>query len=778
MKLRTVYVRFFRSFNFDYLRQEKEQGESFPWDSIPDEPDALYPFVSVDLEDEVTTVVGANESGKSQLISAIQCLLGDRPIEPRDFCRYSSYFGVRGNMPVPQFGGKFDHLSSTESEDITRLFGGAGAVKEFWFFRLGTRNVLYSRRENGFEERLLQSDELEQLNLPVSKLIRSDVALPASVSLYDLRDDLESPNLRNRAQWFAIHNSIKENEEGIASGAVPASQFFPVLSSRDSKEEAAAKESLRLVRDLILKVARVDPRAFSELLDGGDSDDGYNSAITASMSQAIADSLNFPKWWSQDKDFALEIHKDGFYLVLTMRDRTGQRYTFDERSGGMKFFLSYFIQYQSYAPRTSNRSEIVLMDEPDAFLSTQGQQDLLRVLKSYAEPDGPVPAAQVMYVTHSPFLIDRNRPERIRVLEKGYGEEGTRVVAKVAVDKYEPLRSAFGSFHADTAFIGSCNLLVEGPADLVLFSGISAAMRVHQHSGHNLDLNSLTMVPVHGATQYKYTLHLTRARDLDRPAVIVLMDSDPEGKKARDGLENGYGEKPILDSALIIEIDTLPKSELAIATTTVEEPEDLVPAGAALAALKHFANDVLLPEQAERILSALPKKMTVPEAGRLFDQVEAASIQASETLSRPLAIGKIEFARSLAAVVGDLSEGDRSALFSNFSSLFGQINDRQSDAMREQNQERLQQATRRLVERFRRDHKTRVTKAAFERFLQEVEHHLVGASPEEETVRQTVRELRDRLQLKVDPLQDVPNFIEVRRKLSGLVYSPLQGTNV
>ncbi len=144
----------------------------------------------------------------------------------------------------------------------------------------------------------------------------------------------------------------------------------------------------------------------------------------------------------------------------------------------MKYFLSYFIQYQAYGPQIPGRQEILLMDEPDAFLSTQGQQDLLKVLTSYAFPDNDTQPAQVLYVTHSPFLIDKNHPQRIRVLQKGYDDEGTRVVAKASTEKYEPLRSAFGSFHADTAFIGTCNLLVEGgPADLALFSGVSAAMR-------------------------------------------------------------------------------------------------------------------------------------------------------------------------------------------------------------------------------------------------------------------------------------------------------------
>ena len=769
MKLEKIYVRHFRSFNFDYLRQEKEQGEQRPWDGVAD-PDEYYPFIEVDLEGAVTTVVGANESGKSQLITAIWCLLGDEPISPKDFCRYSKFFGVRGTMPVPQFGGQFGSLREGEKAALLTLTGLAD-VSTFWLFRLGDRNCIWTRRDSDFVETELTDEAIAALRLPRSRLIRSQVALPASVSLFDLVEERSSPHPRDRAAWFRINKDLKRDEAELEAGASLPS-YFARPPSRDAKEEDAASESLMLMRDLLVRVADVDAQAFQQLLDAGDSDDGYSAAITESMSQAIADSLNFPQWWSQDRDFALEVHKDGFFLVLTMRDRTGQRYTFNERNGGMKYFLSYFVQHRAYGPTVPGQDEIVLMDEPDAFLSTEGQQDLLRVLKAYAEPEDERQPAQVLYVTHSPFLIDRNHPERIRVLEKGYGEEGTRVVAKVAVDKYEPLRSAFGSFHADTAFIGSCNLLVEGPADLVLFSGVSSAMRLHGHTGANIDLNTLTMVPVHGGTQYSYMLHLTSGRDTDRPAVVVLLDSDPEGVRARDGLEKGYADKPIIDPKLIIEIGSVGSAELELGVATAEEPEDFVPLVIARAALVWFANEVLSADEAKAFDKALPKAPVADKGARVFDQIQEAALAASSGLVRPLNIGKIEFAKAVSAVALDQHADELSTLFANFSALFAVITDRQSLALRDQNEERLRQLTRRLVERFRRDHRTRATKTVVERFLREVERHLVSATVAEETVRAAARKIRDDFSLAVDPSENVTDFPALKAALKELIYSP------
>lgn len=771
--LSTIYVRFFRSFNFDYLRQDKDQVEPYPWDGLVEDSEAFYPFVRVDLERDITTVVGANEAGKSQLITAIQCLLGDRDINPRDFCRYSAFFGVRGQLPLPEFGGRFSSLTDSEQLAVTTVISAEpGSIPEFWVFKFPRGTMLYYRKEGVFVEHALDDQQVEALQLPRARRIDADVALPASVSLYDLLSGATVPHVRDRVSWHSIHNNLKQNEDQYVINGTQVADLMPQLGTQTAEEAKSAAKSLALVRDLFEKVAGVDRKTFSELLEAGGADDGYSSALTESMSEAVAVSLNFQQWWTQDKDFALEVHRDGFYLVLTMRDRTGQRYTFDERSGGMKYFLSYFIQYQAYQALESGRSEILLMDEPDAFLSSQGQQDLLRVLRSYAYPDSDKPAAQVLYVTHSPFLIDKNHPERIRVLQKGYGEEGTRVVAKAATDKYEPLRSAFGSFHADTAFIGTCNLLVEGPADLVLFSGVSAAMRKMGHEGANLNLNTLTMVPVHGASQYRYTLHLTRGRDLDRPAVIVLLDSDPAGADARKNLEKGYGTDAILDEALIVSIGDLNSSGILLDVDELHEPEDLIPAAAGLAAVAHFARQVLPPEDAEEVAAGLPADLKIVRTQRIYDQMNKSALNASQRLGRPLNIGKIEFARALTDVIPTLDGEVRAALFENFSALFHELNVRQDQALRLSNQDRLVDLTRRLVARFRRDHRTRVRKHTVERFLLEVEQHLEGASREEEVLRAVIRSLRSDFKLDVQPLSDVEDFSELKDRLGDLVYSP------
>ncbi|MFN9858025.1 MAG: ATP-dependent nuclease, partial [Pseudanabaena sp.] len=202
-----------------------------------------------------------------------------------------------------------------------------------------------------------------------------------------------------------------------------------------------------LAYKLVCKIAQVDANALLELAEAIKSEmEGYANGIIEKINRQLSTNFNFSNYWVQDRNFFLKVMARSYDLVFTISDRTGTEYSFDERSQGLRYFLSYYIQYRSHSPNP-NKDEILLMDEPDAYLSSQAQQDLLKVFNLFANPQSGshlLKPIQVIYVTHSPFLIDKNHAERIRVLQKGNEDEGTRIVKDVARNHYEPLRSSIG----------------------------------------------------------------------------------------------------------------------------------------------------------------------------------------------------------------------------------------------------------------------------------------------------------------------------------------------
>lgn len=569
MFISAVYIRFFRSFNYDYLRKTHEGFTPDPWDVLPG--DLLYPFVKVDLEKSVTTVVGANESGKSQLLHAVKCALTGAGIRLGDFCRYSQFFAVDDSMSPPDFGLELSGLDEDESAAVTKaLKPKSPAVSgRFCLFRFGGKSpVVYVPAGDGWQQVEVKNPEALEALLPKAFEIDSKVALPDSVPLQYLADGEHSFATTPRKLRLGFFRLMTNNApdwfgraRDAAQGAHPAEGAY----TDANRFPADHTKQLQLAEKLLLKVAGISRTAFRQLLKAIEDDDGgYANGVVTQINKTLAAKLNLTKWWSQDRHFELLLTLRDQDLVFTIRDRTGTEYSAGERSMGLRYFLSYFIQYQSHDKPEAGSREILLMDEPDAYLSSSGQQDLLRIFGDFANPEDPqrMPC-QVVYVTHSPFLIDKNHGERIRVLEKGEGDEGTRVVQNAVQNHYEPLRSAFGSFVAETTFISNCNLMLEGPADQVLLAGMSARLRrTNPDPLANLDLNAITLVPASGAMNIPYMVYLARGRDVEKPAVIVLLDSDKAGEEAYKEIVRGPRNRPLIDKKFILMLGDLPQDKI------------------------------------------------------------------------------------------------------------------------------------------------------------------------------------------------------------------------
>ena len=759
MKLKTLYIRFFRSFNFDYLRKSREDDTAHPdpWDQLGME-ELFFPFVRVPMEPEVTTVVGANEAGKSQLLGAIEALLTGDGYVKRDFCRYSTEFNENNAPELPEFGGEFTDLTPEQTEVVLGLHEWeVAAVDSFHLFRFYDRIVIYLGDEH------VDLDEVPaELELPESFRIDARIPLPDSVEIAYLAGDHSRTN-RTRQEWLSRMLFVRDNPEALEE--TPSGGARPSYDGKDGTPDEALIEQWDLARRLLIDVAGITPTELTELKDAVHTSEGYAEALVDKMNRKLADSLNFRRWWTQDRDFALRLRLRDFDLVFTIRDRTGSDYTFKERSQGLKYFLSYFVQYLSHA---ADDGEILLMDEPDAFLSNSGQQDLLRIFRAFAHPeDDQTAPVQVVYVTHSPFLIDKNHAERIRVLEKGDGEEGTRVVNNAGRNHYEPLRSSLGGFVAETTFISSCNLILEGQADPILLAGASVVARKVSPDGDALDLNTLTLVPCGGAGNVSYMVHLARGRDEDKPAVLVLVDNDSDGLKAIEDVKAMRGLLP--ESLMFTVAATIDGSD----REGVVELEDLVPISLANEAIKRLAQTVLPNDQADAFLA---KWSDVEQAKgeKAFKLLQKAAVEASQKgeLARPLEVEKVSFARS----VIDLALDSKATLkiqrelYENFRPTLALIESKQREAMRDHAHAKISTIIKRLRKNFVADHPNSIRKNEVTVLLENLTAQLPRDAAEADKVFDDIRKIQRDFKLADEPRSLLTDPQALRDRLYALSY--------
>lgn len=759
MKLARVDVRFFRSFNFDYELRARENSSAPPWDiSSP-----WFPFIRVAIEADITAVVGANEAGKSQLLDAVKAALTGSPIERADFCRYSELYSVRaGEIRLPEFGATFRFDADETRPGLPALQGGS----EFSLYRLGDSAPFVVVDDVRSE---LTPPELLALeaHLPTIHELRTNLALPDSVSIAQLAGKSKSPlHERSRrhglfARLFAGATTEAEAGAAVWPSLQPALDEASVLADR--KQEA----EFQLARELLVDVAGVAVETFQELEQAlAAGREGQVEAIVGGINSAIRDNLNVQRWWTQDRDFDLRVEAREQELAFTIRDRTAAKYSFRERSQGLRFFLSYFVQLTAHRLK-NGKPDILLLDEPDAYLSSVGQQDLLRVLQEYADPEDGGARCQVIYVTHSPFLIDRNSPHRIRVLDKGSEDEGTRVVRDAANNRYEPLRSALGAFVAETAFIGGQNLFVEGLGDQILIAGLASFIaRREKTATVTLDLNIVTVVAAGGADSVPYMVYLARGRDSVKPACVALLDGDEAGQSAQKVLQRGEARKKrILKDEYIVRLDTWAASrDLHLeAGVQVVEIEDLVPVAVAhRGALNYLA----------RFADLEATDTATFSANAILDAIPSCEGNVWKALSTTYAnsfpgehLEKAGFAREVVTLLAAEPElPGVEQLRIRFSLLLKDLSDVLQDAQDEEDGARTDDRLKRAVKGFLRNHPTGMRKVDARRLLREIENALGTSDFADELRSRTTRLAREfELQDVAEPM--LARFAEFRDEI-------------
>lgn len=232
-----------------------------------------------------------------------------------------------------------------------------------------------------------------------------------------------------------------------------------------------------------------------------------------------------------DKDVRLVPTNNGYpdstraeidhYLEIRV-ENTEHRYTsnIDRRSHGFQWFFSFLAAFTEFEAKSKGTNFIVLLDEPGLSLHGLAQRDLLTFLN-----DRLGSAVQVVYTTHSPFMVETDRIERIRIVEdkgKSVGAKVTQDVLGVNDNSLFPLQAALGYDATQHLFVGKDNVAVEGASDVVFLTVLSARMAATERTPLHA---RWSLLPTDGASNLPAYIALLGART----DLTVVMDSGTEG---------------------------------------------------------------------------------------------------------------------------------------------------------------------------------------------------------------------------------------------------------
>jgi predicted ATP-dependent endonuclease of OLD family len=269
----------------------------------------------------------------------------------------------------------------------------------------------------------------------------------------------------------------------------------------------------------------------------------FNAKLQAASNNITDQVLEY---WTQNPDLAVEVRVEQarsgdtapFNKGTIARARINNQLhrvstPFSERSAGFVWFFSFLVKFAQI--KKDSRPVVLLLDEPGLTLHGKAQGELLRFFDEKLAPHH-----QIVYSTHSPFMVAPDRLMLARIVEDQVEIKGSRRVpvgTKVRDDVLKrdpdtlfPLQGALGYEVTQTLFVGKNTLLVEGPGDILYLQAMSEALRLKRRTF--LDPR-WTMCPAGGIDKIRPFIALFGGNNLN---VAALSDQSMGDKRKVEDL--------------------------------------------------------------------------------------------------------------------------------------------------------------------------------------------------------------------------------------------------
>lgn len=281
----------------------------------------------------------------------------------------------------------------------------------------------------------------------------------------------------------------------------------------------------------LFELARIKPE---EILNSDENSyEKYIALLEASSNKITTEIF---KYWSTNQNLDIEFKIQEITNQNNQREKLldirvkNQRHKItlplDRRSKGFNWFFSFIVWFSKIQADKSS-DYILLLDEPGLNLHASAQSDLLLFIEELSKK------YQIIYTTHSPFMVDPNKLNRVRTcLETDEGTTISDSIKEKDPNTLFPLQAALGYDIAQNLFINKNNLLVEGPSDLIYLTLISNILEIENR---NFLKNDITIMPVGGLDKVSTFISLLRGQKLN---IACILDSftDQKGKQRVEDL--------------------------------------------------------------------------------------------------------------------------------------------------------------------------------------------------------------------------------------------------
>lgn len=512
----------------------------------------------VPIEDGITNFVGKNDSGKTAMLEALFRLNPVSSGHQRKFDDLYDYPRIlymddRDEIPETTPITATFQLTVKEKADFESKYGGDV---------LNSDVVKVSKTYDN-----KRKWEIDLKELVAAKKLPSAKAAPKELidsckTVDELVEKLESSQSRTEETAKLIadlrSNVIYEKAIQDMTDYLPKFLYFdnystmlgnvsiPYIQTADeNKLDSGERSALSF-----LKLAKVESEEF--LMNNYERRKAALEAAAAKLTREVF------HYWSQNQELRVELDldfhspasegKEPPYLQIRIRNqRHHTSLNFSDRSAGFVWFFSFLAYFSEF--RNDEKNLVLLLDEPGLNLHGAAQSDLLRFIDKALAPH-----TQLLYTTHSPFMIKTGDLKRIRTVED-LPENGTTVSDTFHVqhkDTILPLQSALGFELAGNLLDDGPTLIVKNPSDMIYLMVMSEYLASKNRSY----LDPLWKIVPAGGLEKIPTFLALIGSDVK---IAALMDTRTSGNQK----VNALVEAEVFDTSKLISLTDVANKEEA-----------------------------------------------------------------------------------------------------------------------------------------------------------------------------------------------------------------------
>ncbi|MEQ2519373.1 AAA family ATPase [Ruthenibacterium sp. CLA-JM-H11] len=448
-----------------------------------------YPEAEIILEPKVTAIIGKNESGKSNILdglSRINFLKANSSAFSAEVVNRNSESGTENIYLItlkPDIKEIANELHTDTLVEISKSHCTVtGGFLDYYLQHVWPKIEAVVKYLDGISANPMQ---LKDQELTSYRTYKQELLKNEQIDLYQVMSALEF--FRTRITKLAAERR-KEFENTLSSARdawSDASGLFPMFFYRKSDKHLNTSYKLDDVEKQ-LKGPAVAPDSllydFVKLI--GVSPDDFVAAVRSGslpkqeslrrrINRLVNDKINTPfRNFYQTETITLDLGFNSGVVSFVVTSEDGEALMLSERSNGLRWYLETFIDAQ--ANDIVGRNVVYLLDEPGASLHVNAQRELLSLFQHLSEKGN-----QVVYTTHSPYMLDLQTDgvHRIRAVVKNV--EGYTYIYKTAYDArispdsqqdtLAPIINAIGMNLNDTfgPAKDKLNIVTEGMSDYI-----------------------------------------------------------------------------------------------------------------------------------------------------------------------------------------------------------------------------------------------------------------------------------------------------------------------